>query len=313
MARGGPAGPALTAPAYSPLRHGGRQRPPWLCATLRPPLPAVPAVGLPCATVPRPTPTPLGPLAAPARVRGLSPLFSRISGQTKFAFGFGLDPSRLGLGKPFSVLDWRLSVLDVIRRLRAGPDTSAALREALAEVAAAMPRAEQQLRDATAKRTALLMTGTIREIRDAEDALHNAGIELDRLETAQTDLTRRLAEAEAAEAKAALDRERSTADTVAQKLADTLQRRYDDAAAAIVALLDEVANADAAVEAVNSRLLDARRSDFLQPVEARQTWLAPGWPHQPTSIRALTSLRASRRQPGYGAGRAGIEKLGRKP
>lgn len=176
-----------------------------------------------------------------------------------------------------------------------------------------MPKAEQQLRDATAKRTSLLMTGTIKQIREAEDALHDAGIELDRLETAQTDLTRRLAEAEAAEAKAALDRERSTADAIAQKLADTLQSRYDAAAAAIVALLDEVANADAAVDAVNNKLLDARRGDFLQPVEARQSWLAPGWPHQPTSIRALTSLRGSRRQPGYGAGRAGIEKLGRKP
>lgn len=204
-------------------------------------------------------------------------------------------------------------MLDIIRHLRQGPETSASLREALAKLRNAIPAAEQDLRTATEKRTALMTTGTTRQLRDAGDALRDAGIELSRLEAVQADLTRKLAETEAAEAKAALDRERGAADAVAEKLSETLQDRYDAAAAAIIDLLNEIANADAAIAAVNSKLMDARRGDFLRPVEARLAWLPEGWQGSTASLHALTSLRSSRRQPGYGPGRTGIEWLGRKP
>lgn len=91
MARGRPGGAGTDHWPVRAVRHGARQRLPRSTATQPPASPVLPAVGLPCATVPRPTPTPQGTPARPATLRAICPRKTRVFGHSFFAFGFAFS------------------------------------------------------------------------------------------------------------------------------------------------------------------------------------------------------------------------------
>ncbi len=206
-------------------------------------------------------------------------------------------------------------MLNIMKKLRSGPETAAAIREALAEVEAAMPAAAEALATAEAMRARRLLTASNAEVERAEATVARERIARDRLEALGSELARRLEIAEAAEATAAIDREVADVRARADKLVANHRARYDRAASQIVELLHEIVATDDAIRALNRRLHDAGRGvEALPMVEDRACRLDPSR-HSTTahSMVALTSLRPGDGQPGYGAGRRAVEVLGVMP
>lgn len=200
-------------------------------------------------------------------------------------------------------------MLNLMKKLRAGPETSAAIREALAEVEAATPGAADALAQAEATRGRLLLMGSDAEVERIEASASRARISLDRLYAARAELGRRLAEAEASEATAAIDAERAMVEARAAKLASRLRPEYEKHAAALVSLLGDLASVEDQVKAVNRKLAEAGRDDALDAIETRALRAGSNLADL-VSVRALTSLRPVGACPGWGAGRQTAQMLG---
>ena len=159
------------------------------------------------------------------------------------------------------------NILDFLRRPASGSD---ALRSKLREVETAIPGAEAEAARLAAERAAKLLDASDRELEAIEKAGADARRTVDRLHAARDELARRLATAEADEARAKLDAEREAAERLAVETAEKVRRDYVKAARIIAALVDDLDVAEKAVSAVNDRLAAAGRfDDLLKPVEAR--------------------------------------------
>jgi hypothetical protein len=193
-------------------------------------------------------------------------------------------------------------MFEFLKNLRSAREPTAALiRDAISRVdplalAAVVSAASEE-------RNRLLVEGTDGEIQTAEAVLAAAELALVRGKAVKEELERRLAVAEADEARAALDAELDRADAAAQKVADKLRSRLPKLAAEYVALLTELEAADRDVLAVNEKLGAAGRGD--ERIE-RPEWRARPRPvyqwEGAVSITATTVLPAipELRCPGYG-------------
>lgn len=192
----------------------------------------------------------------------------------------------------------------ILKKLRTAPETSAALYSANAEAIAARPAAVAALAAAEAERAGLLLTGSEKEILSSEGRIASARIALDRIEAAAAELARRAAEAENREASEALDRERDAVEAVASRIASSLVGSYAQHSAALAGLLHNLANAEAAVAAINGKLIAAGRGDeILPPVETRVLG-AGNCLETVASLLSLTSLRPVAGGDGWGSGKA---------
>lgn len=206
-------------------------------------------------------------------------------------------------------------MFDIIKKLRAVPDTAVSLRRALAEIEAALPDAEAAVIAAEQARAAGLLDLGDAEMEKVERVLAQAVRNRDRLIAGRDDTERRAVAAEAAEAKAALDREMADIEARAAKLAGTMRRRYDKAAAEIVTLLTEIVAAEEAIRDLNRRLHEAGRgAEALIGVEKRDNRLDETVTLADNlTLTTMTSIRASENQPGWNAGRVVFATLGRLP
>lgn len=159
------------------------------------------------------------------------------------------------------------NVLGFLRTPASGSD---ALRSKLAEIAEAIPQAEAEVSRLGADRASKLLTAPDREIEAIEKVEADARRAVDRLIAAREEIGRRLALAEAEEAKARLDADRADAEKIATETAERVRREYPKAARVISGLVDDLDKAERSVAAVNERLAAAGRlDDLLRPVEAR--------------------------------------------
>ena len=159
---------------------------------------------------------------------------------------------------------------NVLAFLRTPATNAEALRAKLAEVSEAIPNAEQEAARLAADRAGLLITAPDREIEAVERREADTRRALDRLRAASEELARRLAVAEAEEAKARLDADRAEAEKTAAAVAAKVRDRYPKIGRELAALVHEVEQAEARVACVNEALVAAGRlDDLLRPVEAR--------------------------------------------
>lgn len=193
-------------------------------------------------------------------------------------------------------------MLDVVKRLRAVPETAAGLRDALCEIDQELPQAQAVLGDAEQERTRLLLTADDRAVIAVTDKIQKARIDVDRLAAASADLTRRVADAEQREAREALDAKRKAVEARAAKLAARLSRDYADPAGIIIQLLNDLAHVEDEIVALNAELVQAGRSDTLAPVEPRAIDQG-GNISSVVSLRQNTALMAIGGSPGWGFGR----------
>lgn len=193
-------------------------------------------------------------------------------------------------------------MLDIIKRLRAVPETSAALRDTLREIEASLPGARSALAEAEQERAALLLTGEDRAVIAAETAIQSARIRVDRLVAASGEAVRRASEAEAREAREAIDAERAAAEKRAAAVAKRLLNEYGKLSGALADLLQEEVDADAMVAAINTKLTELRRDDLVRPVEERVIPIGQ-FGTITNSLRDCTSLLPVGGSAGWGFGR----------
>lgn len=180
---------------------------------------------------------------------------------------------------------------NVLAFLRTPAASSEALRTKLLEVERLIPEAEAEASRLAVERAGLLLSASDREIEAVERREADARRAVDRLRAAQEELARRLDEAERAEARAALDADRVDAERLAAETAARVTKEYPAAARKIAALVDDLARAEAAVAAVNSRLVDAGRGDEVLPeVEQRALPAPDGLYDVPHRLRNSVSL-----------------------
>lgn len=139
------------------------------------------------------------------------------------------------------------------------PPTSAELRAARDEIdEAALNRAvgaaEAALRDA-------LVGGDEKAVERAEQQVVTARRSLDRARAAIEIISERVVVAEQAEAAATLDAERAAVEAEAQAAADAIRKMWPGLQTKMVALLNRLDAAEAAVAEVNRRLHAAGRGD----------------------------------------------------
>jgi hypothetical protein len=195
-------------------------------------------------------------------------------------------------------------MFDTVRKLLSakGGQSADALRRALdtidiSALTSAFEAAEASRREA-------LLTGTDSELAAAERELSKARIELDRGRAAAEELERRIAAATTAEAEAAWARERAAVERQAEQAAKRLAEVYPAASSEIIAALEQVAKAQATVDAYNRRMIAADRGEpFVGDVEPRCWPEAESWKNSEAfRAAALTSLRPTPTTAGYGQG-----------
>jgi chromosome segregation ATPase len=200
-------------------------------------------------------------------------------------------------------------MFQILEKLRRPGTTAAELKVKLSEVEEALPAAETALADAEAARSAGLLTLPDTALERVEAEMARARRDRDRLRAAEEELVRRVAEADAAEAKAALDQERAVVEKRAAAIAGRLRSEYEKHASAIVALLSDLDEAEEAVRAVNVLLHEAGRADTVAAVEARVVGAGRNF-EGTVGLMALTSLRPIGACRGWGAGRLAAENFG---
>lgn len=197
-------------------------------------------------------------------------------------------------------------MLEIFRRLAGASraPTSAELREALAAVDEAALSAAVKM--AEAECSSALLAGDEKRLERSEAVLATARRDRDRGRAATETLTAKIAETEAAEAKAALDAERAELDKLATSTASDLRAIYERASAEIIAVLDRVEDVDRRISSFNSRLIRLpyeqkmqENEPYIKDVESR----AYRTDHGILSAIKLTSLRPLGSSPGYGDGR----------
>lgn len=209
-------------------------------------------------------------------------------------------------------------MFEVIKRLRAAPETAQALRAALAETDAELPAAEAAVRQAEQARAAGLLDLDDKAIEKIEASLALAIRSRDRLRVARDELERRAAAAEEAEFLDALSRRRAAIDKRAAAFAARLPDTYDRLAAPLVALLIEYLEIDAEIAAVNEADRDAVRDRHIEPRVAVPTIdeRANEFRTRPcghVGFPEMTSLRPGKGQPGWGGAREAFRIAGLKP
>ncbi len=182
-----------------------------------------------------------------------------------------------------------------------GGHTAGTLKAALTEID--LPRLEDNLNAANAERQRLLLDGDDAAILAAERKIEAARIALDRGRAATEEISLRIAQAERDEAEAVFQAERAAIDAKANEAAALLVKVYPRASAEIIAALDALAEAEAAVGQFNSRCSrEDRHEDRLDPVENR-AWKETDWRRQGQyGVHASTSLRPTASTAGYGFG-----------
>lgn len=208
-------------------------------------------------------------------------------------------------------------MFDTIRKLRAAPETSQALRAALAETDAALPDAEAAVRKAEQERAAGLLDLDDRSIEKIEAALALAIRNRDRLRVTRDELERRAGAAEEAEFLAALNSRRAAIDRRAAGFAARLPAEYDKLAAPLVALLVEYLEIDAEVAAVNQADVEAVGSKRIEPRVRVPTLDERANEHRTSAggyfgFPELTSIRPGKGQPGWGGAREAFRIAGLK-
>lgn len=159
---------------------------------------------------------------------------------------------------------------NILSFLRTPATGSEALRAKFAEVAEAIPQAEAEAARLAAERSARLLDADDKTLEAVERAHADARRAVDRLRAAHAELQRRLAVAEAGEARTKLDAERAEAEKLAEATAEKVRREYAKAAKTIAGLVDDLDKAERAVATVNERLAAAGRfDDLIKPVESR--------------------------------------------
>lgn len=208
-------------------------------------------------------------------------------------------------------------MFDTIRKLRASPETSRALRAALAETDAALPDAEAAVRKAEQERAAGLLDLDDRSIEKIEAALALAIRNRDRLRVTRDELERRASAAEEAEFLAALNGRRAAIDKKAAAFAARLPAEYDRLAAPLVELLIEYLEIDGEIAAVNEADSDAIHSKRIEPRVRVPTLDERANEHRTSAggfvgFPELTSLRPGKGQPGWGGAREAFRVAGLK-
>lgn len=160
-------------------------------------------------------------------------------------------------------------MLDTLKKLTSvgKVPTSTDLRAALAELDhtalhAAIEAAEHDV-------TKAVLSGAESAVERAEDRLSTAKRNRDRAQIARAELEKRLAAVEAAEAEAALNAERAAVEAEAKAVAAALRRDWPALQSKMVALLERLSIAEDAVQAVNTKLHSAGRTDIVSEVEWR--------------------------------------------
>lgn len=193
-------------------------------------------------------------------------------------------------------------MLDRIRKLIKADSAgkASAFRAALHELDVAA--AEAAVADAEAKRREALLESSDTEVVKAEERVTAAKRVRDRVLAAREELERRLAEAELREHEEAWAKERQTIEAEADEAARQLLAVYPQAANQIISVLQRVAEVQSKIEVFNRKLMHAQRAGpFVQDVEPRAWQEAENWRNGPNyGAVALTSLRWSDGQPGYG-------------
>lgn len=190
-------------------------------------------------------------------------------------------------------------MLAIFEKIRRPADGAADLRQRHTEVAESLPQLEAEVRRHQQRRADGLLSLADREVERIESELALAVRNRDRALAALDELERRAADAAEAEARAALDAERAAAEARAANIARRLRGEYEKASGALVALLSELAAAEADVAAVNRKLWEASRSEeALSGAEQRAipqatTGVTP-------SLLTITSLPPIGRAPGWG-------------
>ncbi len=199
-----------------------------------------------------------------------------------------------------------MSILDLLRK---PAETSAALREKLAEIEGQIPALRALADAADVERSRGLLTLTDREIEVIEARLARARRDLDRARAAREELDRQVAETARREADAVLGTIVSSADARAEAIARRLHRDYARHAAALVELLNEAIAADRQVIEARDALRSAGRPpDAIKLVEERAAiGTATGLR---VSLVAETSLVPVANVPGYGSARLQAARLG---
>jgi hypothetical protein len=123
-------------------------------------------------------------------------------------------------------------------RARPRDESADRIRAALAALEQERTAAEQRVNDETARRAALLVTGTPEQIRDAEEALRLVRIDIERIGARAPELESRLAVAVGREKIAEVEALRPAADRAMKVAIDWWEQQYPKLAAEIVAGLE---------------------------------------------------------------------------
>jgi DNA repair exonuclease SbcCD ATPase subunit len=168
--------------------------------------------------------------------------------------------------------------------------TAAELRQALGEID--VTAAQQAVDALEAERSKLLLTGSDDDLGSVEQRLGAAAVRLERAHAQTRELQRRVDEADAAENRAAIDRERDRAEAEAAACAAELKRSYPKLATQLVGLLRRLHAAEEAVTKVNRALYETGRlTESLSPVEPRALPVAPNLYAPAYSVLKHTQLR----------------------
>lgn len=133
-------------------------------------------------------------------------------------------------------------MLEKIKKLLKSGETSADIRSALAELDLA--KLSDEYSAAAARRSALLLSGTDREVLDAEKDVEAARLAIERAEAARNLLEGKLSAAEAREFDEEFDRQWREADAEAKALFDFIKSKVVPAAAVIDDAIQRIEKAD---------------------------------------------------------------------
>jgi hypothetical protein len=160
-------------------------------------------------------------------------------------------------------------MLEIFKKLRAGPVSAVALRDALAaldteSISHIVEKREKSRREA-------ILSGDVNAVRAAEAALLEARLEAERVEIARSELETQIAEAtkrEADEALAAVVKSATARRDVSRR---RIVRDLAPALKLACEVLREIAEADAEIERANDALANAGRGDRIARTEAEGT------------------------------------------
>jgi hypothetical protein len=157
-----------------------------------------------------------------------------------------------------------MGLMDVFKKLNSEA-SSAELRAALEKLdeSAAFSAVEK----AEADRQSLLIDGDDRQLAKAESALAAARLDLERVLAGRDELSKRITQAEEREAKALLDAEFAGVKKEADAVAMLLTKEYPRMAREFVDLLDRLSRTEQRVIAVNQKIAEAGRTEFIPAIE----------------------------------------------